>query len=174
MKYTIGLWLCLMITITGSAQQEQSLFIGPGFGFDHGGIGVKAEFQPEKHIGIFGGLGYNLAKVGANAGLIYNMLPAKRVTPVLTAMYGYNAVIEVTYLDGKDYGIYNGLTLGAGADVKLGRSRKSKLNANLLVPLRNSTFFGDYNFLRRNGEISQAMLPIAFSFGWNYNILYRR
>ena len=174
MKYAIGYLLCLIVSITAVAQKDQALYIGPGFGFDHGGIGLKAEFQPEKHIGIFAGAGYNLASIGANAGLIYNILPGNRITPVLTAMYGYNAVIKVTYLNGKDYGVYNGLTAGLGADFKLGRSQSNKINVNFLVPFRNSSFFSAYNNLRQNGEITQDMLPIAFSFGWNYNILYRR
>lgn len=174
MKYTISYLLCLVVSITAIAQKNQALYIGPGFGFDHGGIGLKAEYQPQKHVGIFGGAGYNLANIGANAGLIYNILPGKRITPVLTAMYGYNAVIKVTYLNGKDYGVYSGLTVGAGADFKLGRSQNNKINVNLLVPLRSSSFFGAYNNLRENGEITQDMLPVAISVGWNYNILFRR
>lgn len=173
-KHIISFWLFFVIAIGTSAQSDQSLFIGPGIGFDHGGFGAKLEFQPEKHVGVFGGLGYNLVGVGTNGGIIFNFLPEKRVTPVLTAMYGYNAVIQVTYLDGKDYGVYSGLTVGAGVDIKLGRSKKSKINVNLLIPFRNAAFFKDYNNLRQNGEIRQEMVPVAFSIGWNYNLLYRR
>lgn len=173
-KHAFSFWLLFVTAIGATAQNDQSLFIGPGIGFDHGGFGAKLEFQPEKHVGIFGGLGYNLAGAGANGGVIFNILPGKRVTPVLTAMYGYNAVIQVTYLDGKDYGVYNGLTAGAGIDIKLGRSKKSKINVNLLIPLRNAAFFNDYNNLRQNGEIKQDMVPVAISMGWNYNLLWRR
>lgn len=173
-KHIISFWLFFVIAIGTSAQSDQSLYIGPGIGFDHGGFGAKLEFQPEKHVGVFGGLGYNLVGAGTNGGIIFNFLPGKRVTPVLTAMYGYNAVIQVTYLDGKDYGVYSGLTAGAGVDIKLGRSKKSKINVNLLIPFRNAAFFKDYNNLRQNGEIRQEMVPVAFSIGWNYNLLYRR
>ncbi|MBW7941216.1 MAG: hypothetical protein H3C64_02210 [Candidatus Kuenenia stuttgartiensis] len=173
-KHIISFWLFFVIAIGTSAQSDQSLYIGPGIGFDHGGFGAKLEFQPEKHVGVFGGLGYNLVGAGTNGGIIFNFLPGKRVTPVLTAMYGYNAVIQVTYLDGKDYGVYSGLTVGAGVDIKLGRSKKSKINVNLLIPFRNAAFFKDYNNLRQNGEIRQEMVPVAFSIGWNYNLLYRR
>lgn len=88
--------LLLFIAFINSSK-SQTLFIGPGIGFDHGGIGVKAEFQPVKYVGIFAGAGYNLANVGVNAGIIYNVLPDKRVTPVITAMYGYNAVLKLKY-----------------------------------------------------------------------------
>ncbi|MBS1749806.1 MAG: hypothetical protein JST63_07875 [Bacteroidetes bacterium] len=174
MKHSIVLWLYLVIANVGTAQNNQALFIGPGFGFDHGGIGAKAEFQPVKYIGVFAGAGYNLANVGANAGMICNLLPNRRVTPVITAMYGYNAVMKVKYLNGTDYAVYNGLTVGAGVDFKLGRTEKSKINVSLLFPFRNAAFFKDYNNIRQNGVIEQEIYPVAFSFGWNYNILYRR
>lgn len=174
MKHSFILWLYLVIAIAGTAQNNQALFIGPGIGFDHGGIGAKAEFQPMKYIGIFAGAGYNLASVGANAGMICNLLPNRRATPVITAMYGYNAVMKVKYLNGADYAVYNGLTVGAGVDFKLGRTEKSKINVSLLFPFRNAAFFKDYNNIRQNGVIEQEIYPVAFSFGWNYNILYRR
>ncbi len=171
MKYTFCLLLGFVVSAAAFAQKQQSLYLGAGFGFDHGGIGVKAEYQPVKYVGFFGGFGYNFADVGANGGVIFNMLPDKRVTPVLTAMYGYNAVIKVEYLDGKDYAVYSGLTVGGGVDIKLGRRLdRHKLNVNLLVPLRNADFFRDYNYIRDNGEIKQEMLPVAISFGWNYNV----
>lgn len=166
MKYTFCLLLGFVVSFAAFAQKQQSLYLGAGFGFDHGGLGVKAEYQPVKHLGFFGGLGYNLADVGANGGVIFNLLPDKRVTPVLTAMYGYNAVIKVEYLNGNDYAVYNGLTIGGGVDIKLGRRlNRHKLNASLLIPLRNGDFFRDYNYLSENGEIKQGVLPVALSVG---------
>ncbi|MBW7891585.1 MAG: hypothetical protein H3C48_11295 [Chitinophagaceae bacterium] len=170
MKHSIVLWLCLVIANAGTAQNNQALFIGPGFGFDHGGIGAKVEYQPVKYFGVFAGLGYNLANVGLNGGIVYNILPDKRITPVLTAMYGYNAIMKVKYLNGTDYGVYNGITFGGGVDFKLGRNKKSKINVNLLIPLREAAFFRDYNHIRENGTIEQDIFPVAFSFGWNFAI----
>jgi len=171
MKYIFCLLLVFVVSSAAFAQKQQSLYLGAGFGFDHGGLGAKAEFQPTKYIGLFGGLGYNFANVGANGGIIFNILPDKRVTPVLTAMYGYNAVVKVEYLDGNDYAVYNGLTIGGGVDIKLGRHLdRHKLNVNLLVPFRNPDFFRDYNYIRENGEIKQEILPVAISFGWSFNV----
>lgn len=171
MKPLMPLFFFAFFMNAAQSQTAPSFFLGPGFGFDHGGIGIKAEFQPVKYIGVFAGAGYNLASLGANGGVIYNILPDKRVTPVLTAMYGYNAVLKVDYLDGgKEYSVYNGLTFGAGVDFKLGYSKRNKINVNLLVPLRNSTFFKDYNYIRQNGTITQEMVPIGISFGWNFAI----
>lgn len=170
MKYVVTLFFLVASCFTGNAQNGTAFFLGPGFGFDHGGIGVKAEFQPVKYVGIFAGAGYNLAALGANGGVIYNILPDKKITPVLTAMYGYNAVLKVQYQTRTDYGVYYGLTVGAGADFKLGQSRRSKINVNLLVPLRSSSFFKEYDNIRQNGTITQEIIPIGFSFGWNFLI----
>lgn len=168
MKYTTTFLLFFFIASAVTAQKGSALYFGPGFGFDHGGLGIKASYSPEKHIAVFGGVGYNLASVGVNGGLIYSIIPDKRVTPVLTAMYGYNAVIKTSYSNGaKDHMVYYGLTLGAGVDIKLGRSKENKININLLIPLRSSSFFNDYNYLRQNGSISQAMVPVGISFGWD-------
>ncbi len=172
MKYTMSYLLCLVISIAAIAQKNQTLYVGPGLGFDHGGIGLKAEYQPGKHIGIFGGAGYNLANIGANAGLIYNVLPDKNITPVLTAMYGYNAVIKVTYLGGgDDFAVYNGLTVGGGVDFKYGRNKRQKINVNLLFPLRSSSFYETYRHIEDNGEVQRPVYPVAVSFGWNYAII---
>lgn len=171
MKYTFCLLLGFVVSVAAFAQKQQFLYLGAGFGFDHGGLGVKAEFQPTRYVGLFGGLGYNFANAGANGGVIFNILPHKRVTPVLTAMYGYNAVIKVEYLNGKDHAVCNGLTVGGGVDIKLGRHLdRHKLNVNLLVPFHSADFFRDYNYIRVNGEIKQDMLPVAISFGWSYNV----
>lgn len=168
MKSTISFLLLLFISITTSAQKSQALYFGPGFGFDHGGLGIKASYFPEKHFGIFGGAGYNFATVGVNGGLMYSMMPDKRVTPVLTAMYGYNAVIKTSYSNAvKENVVYYGLTVGAGVDIRLGRSKENKLNINLLVPLRSAVFFEDYNYLHQNGTITQPIVPIGISLGWD-------
>ncbi|MGN6435692.1 MAG: hypothetical protein ACTHMM_04130 [Agriterribacter sp.] len=170
MKYIVSFFFLIAFCFNGNAQSGSAFYLGPGFGFDHGGIGIKAEYQPVKYIGVFAGAGYNLASLGANGGIIYNILPDKRVTPVLTAMYGYNAVLKVDYQTRTDYSVYNGLTVGAGVDFKLGHSKRNKINVNLLVPLRSSAFFKEYNYIRENGTITQEMIPIGISFGWNFLI----
>jgi hypothetical protein len=61
-------------------KNHKAFYLGAGFGFDHGGLGLKATFEPIKHLGLFGGVGYNLAGIAGNGGLIFNMLPASKVT----------------------------------------------------------------------------------------------
>ena len=175
MKYTISYLLCFVVSLTAFAQKDQALYIGPGLGFDHGGIGIKAEFQPGKYIGVFGGVGYNLANIGVNGGIIYNILPDNRVTPVLTAMYGYNAVLKVKYLGGgHDFAVYNSLTVGGGIDFKYGRTRRQKINLTLLFPFRSASFHSTYKHIKDNGEVQQPAYPVAVSFGWNYAIVSLR
>ena len=82
---------------------------------------------PVQYIGVFAGAGYNLANVGANTGVICNVLPDKRITLVITAMYGYNAVIKVKYLNGTDFGVYSGLTVGGGVDFSWAEAKKVSL-----------------------------------------------
>ncbi len=71
--------LCLLAVFDLYAQKKnQSLFVGPGFGLDHGGTGVKAEYQPLKYIGFFAGGGGDQVGISGNVGVIYNMLPDKK------------------------------------------------------------------------------------------------
>lgn len=157
------------------ATYAKALYVGAGFGFDHGGLGLKASFEPLKHLGLFGGVGYNLAGVAGNGGLIFNILPARKVTPTLIAMYGYNAVLQIksTGNNGetvKNSAMFDGLTFGAGLDVKWGR-QPQKISFSLLVPLRNHAFFDNYNYFKSVGyEFSPDIVPVAASVGWSMNL----
>src|SRR6478752_6768807 len=62
-----------------------STYLGIGAGLDYGGFGIKAEVVPSKYIGIFAGVGYNLADLSYNAGLSAKILPDKKVSPTIMA-----------------------------------------------------------------------------------------
>lgn len=168
-----------MISAICIAQKKQSVFVGAGIGLDHGGLGVKVEYQPIKYLGVFGGAGHNLVGFNGNGGLIYNILPKKNFTPLVTAMLGVNAAIKVDYLDdnGQPTGIkgkalYEGFTVGGGFDVKLGKKKSQKLNFMLLVPLRHGGFYWARNNLIQNGgTIKQDVYPVLLAAGWNINLL---
>ncbi|MCC7525475.1 MAG: hypothetical protein IT250_11680, partial [Chitinophagaceae bacterium] len=51
MKYTISFAISLFILISAYAQKKQAVFAGAGVGLDHGGLGLKVEYQPFKYLG---------------------------------------------------------------------------------------------------------------------------
>lgn len=179
MKSIITFILFIFSFTPASAQKKQALFVGAGAGLDHGGLGIKAEYQPFKYIGLFGGAGHNLIGFNGNGGIIVNILPHKNFTPVVTGMLGVNAAIVVDYLDEnrqptgqKGKALYEGFTVGGGFDLKIGKKKNQKLNFMLLVPLRHSGFWWQRNELIRNGgTITRDVYPVLVAAGWNINLL---
>ncbi|MDR2564154.1 MAG: hypothetical protein LBC98_09495 [Prevotellaceae bacterium] len=151
------------------AQSSEKFYLGPGFGFDYGGIGVKAEFLPVKNVGIFGGLGYNLASLGWNIGADYRITPDKKICPNLIAMYGYNGVLQLKGSSGSIVETHtsHSITFGAGIDVKVGQ-KGNKISIYLLIPIRSSEFMDVYNFYKDAGAIERELMPIGISIGYNF------
>lgn len=153
---------------SSSVHEFQRAYFGMGIGLDYGGLGVKGEFLPIKYVGIFAGAGYNIAKIGFNAGVSFKVLPDSKITPTAIGMYGYNAVIVVS--GASQYNkVYYGPTVGIGGELKVGR-KQNKLYAALLYPFRNTSFENDYEDLRHNPavNITQEKSPVTFSFGFNF------
>ena len=145
-----------------------SIYLGLGVGLDYGGLGMKAEFLPSKHIGIFGGAGYNLAELAWNAGLSVKILPDKKVSPTIIGMYGYNGVIIVKYeYSGiKEFNTYYGFTAGVGCEIK--NPGDQKLNFALLVPFRRQAYDDRIDELENIGvTFNPGSLPIALSLGYS-------
>lgn len=149
---------------------KNSLYLGFGVGFDYGGIGARLEYLPIKSLGIFGAGGYNLGGFGYNFGASVKLLPKAKVTPTITGMYGYNAMIKIK----SDYGFdnkvttYYGPTFGAGVEIKMGKA-KNKLAMSLLVPIRSSKFHDDYDYAKANYGLSDIS-PVGFSIGYNLSL----
>jgi hypothetical protein len=185
LKLKYLLFLLTTLSINNSFAQSKAIknelsteytntYFGLGIGFDYGAIGIKAEFLPSKYIGVFGGAGYALIDPAFNVGLSGKLLPDRNLCPTITAMYGYNAVIKIegsyspTVSGSK---IYYGPTVGAGAELKTGRTKKNKLSFGVWLPFRNSDFQKDYDGLKDAGyEFQQDILPVAFSIGFNFGI----
>jgi len=145
--YTIIILLCFF---NNQAHAQQKTFIGIGAGLDYGGLGIRAEFQPVKNIGIIGGVGYNLVDPAYNVGLSFKVLPQKKITPVVTAIYGYNAVIKIknpssggTFYSKSFYGP----SIGAGCEL-YNRSGKNKWAFEIFVPFRSSEFHDKHDELK--------------------------
>lgn len=173
MKIKIIIPALLFVTISckaqkGDKQTHPNFYAGIGLGLDYGGIGFKAEFLPVKSIGIFAGAGANLDKVGLNGGLSWKVLPDKKATPVVMAMYGYNAVIKI-----KGYGhlthTYYGSSIGAGYEIKT-KKNYNKWSFAIIIPFRSKEFEDRYNELQGLGfEFSPGKTPVLFSIGFNLN-----
>jgi len=149
---------------------EQSIYIGPGFGMDYGGFGAKVEYLPVKHLGVFGGVGYNLLSLGWNVGATFKMLPYKKVSPNLIAFYGYNGVTKTkgaSYYNMTSYSV----TVGANLDIAISR-KGHKISVGLFVPIRTDKFMDNYDAMKAdpNIEINNELLPIAISVGFNFRL----
>lgn len=167
------IYLVVFSLVMGSTAVAQSAvpraYVGIGAGFDYGGLGGKVEFLPQKHIGIFGGVGYNLLSLGWNVGASYKIIPDNTVSPDLMVMYGYNGVFRGSDRYTAQYNMISyGITAGIGLDVLTGASG-NKLSVGLLVPFRSHQFTENYHNVKDdpNVELKNNLLPVGVSFGYN-------
>lgn len=148
-----------------------NFYAGIGIGLDYGGFGFKAEFLPVKSIGVFAGAGANFDKVGLNGGLSWKILPEKKATPTIMAMYGYNAVLKVKGINNNVLfqKTYYGPSIGAGCDIKAGK-KDNKWSIAVIVPFRSKEFKDKYNQYKEAGvEFKPGIMPVLISIGYNLN-----
>jgi hypothetical protein len=145
------------------------VYLSVGLGVDFGGIGVNAMSMVTQNLGLFGGVGYNLNKVGMSGGLrLYLSKQDSRIRPFLVGMYGYNGVFIVKGRHDLDKTFY-GPTMGAGIDVKDWAS--NFWTFAVLVPVRGDDV-DDYKFYLQNNNIGikRDLKPVAFSLGYRIGI----
>ncbi|MDO5106593.1 hypothetical protein [Capnocytophaga sp.] len=164
--------LTLLFCVVGSAlyAQNQELYVGPGIGFDYGGIGGKIEYLPVKNFGVFGGLGFNFLTVGWNVGATYKIPVSRMVSVNPIAMFGYNGV-NVTFGKFPEYEkVSYGPSFGANVDIKFGK-RGNKLSAGLLIPVRSKAFNDVYKAMEKDSRlITTQLFPVAVSVGYNFKL----
>jgi hypothetical protein len=151
--------------------ENPKYYLGAGFGFDYGGFGLKFEYLPIRHLGVFAGGGYNLLSLGWNIGGTYKILPDKKISPNLMIMYGYNAVFHGSDAYSKQYEMTSyGVTAGANADIKIGK--KDKISVSLFIPVRSGKFRENYKKAENdpNMNLSSALVPVGFSIGFNFGL----
>ena len=105
--------------------------IGIGFGIDFVGMGGNLTLYPQKNIGIFGSVGYAFAGVGYNVGVKLRIISDKstsKISPFVSAMYGYNAAIVIVNATQ-----YNRMFYGN----TIGLSSFSLLNTGTTLTLKN-------------------------------------
>ncbi|MBI5218328.1 MAG: hypothetical protein HY958_05305 [Bacteroidia bacterium] len=142
--------------------------IGLGFGMDYGGFGARFAYLPVKHFAVFAAGGYVLIGFGYNAGISLRTLPDKKICPYISAMYGYNAVMQVT--GAPQYNkIYYGPSFSLGFEFRSSKL-KNYFNAELLVPIRSQEYESDIDALKRNPLIKITSLPppVGFSLGYHF------
>lgn len=150
---------------TNEQVKRPNFYMGFGLGLDYGGIGAKVEYLPVNFLGLFGGVGYNLEGIGYNIGLSLRALPAQRFRPLLTGMYGYNAVLIIKdqFDNIKDKTVYYGFSAGVGLEVDVNRKRTNKISAQVIFPFRNAQF--DKDAEKYNATYSPIAISVGFNFG---------
>lgn len=152
-----------------SNRKPPVIYGGIGGGLDYGGLGFKVEYLPVKNIGFFAGAGYNFHKLGVNGGLSWKIFTRTNSTPVLMAMYGYNAVIKVTFPFGNSTfsETYYGFSAGIGYDFSVGANR-NKISLAVVAPFRGTDFTNQYDAFKASGyTFSPDVSPILISIGFN-------
>lgn len=153
---------------TLSRPQYDRVAVGPGLGFDYGGIGVNLTAYPSENFAFFVGGGYALAGIGLNAGVKARFIPPKPnpvLFPFLTTMYGYNTAIVVTDASGLNK-LFYGPSFGLGLDIRPRPWRLGYFSCAVLVPIRGDDV--DNYIVRNNIELKSDLMPVGFSFGFRF------
>jgi hypothetical protein len=131
--------------------------VGFGGGLDYGGFGVRGSANLTKHLALFGGVGYALAGMGYNGGLLFIAKPKSVVSLTVSAMYGYNAAATNT----NNEKLYYGPSGAVGVRYLVGKAHTNFLHVSLIYPVR--TF-------DNTGVNTGDFFPVLASFGFNFGI----
>jgi hypothetical protein len=155
---------------SGGYEKENMVSLGIGLGMDHGGVGLNLAVYPEKHIGLFAGMGYAIIAPGFNAGLKLRLF-SDGVTPFVSAMYGYNAVISVQNASQHNKMFY-GITYGIGVDMRVNPEKNGFFSFGLLIPIRDKAVDKYMDDLQKKHNVSfkSGLLPIGLSFSYRFII----
>lgn len=146
--------------------------LGIGFGLDYGGMGFQLGFTAAKRLTFFAAGGYYKQSAGWNIG-IKTLLIAKTTVhafrPFVKAMYGTHSAIVIEGI-WESHEVYNGFTIGLGAEFRIGKKKVDGFDLDLNIPLRTQEFWSDYNeVLHRPGmQITVPAIPIAGSIGFHH------
>ena len=152
------------------SSQKGKTTLGIGLGLPYGGIGFNVGNNISKGLNLFGGIGYQLAGVGYNFGLIKSFPTNVQTEFYLAGMYGTNAVIVVDGASEFDK-LYTGASFGLGVKINSVKTEGNFWNLGLLVPIRSQEFKDDEEALRNNPDIIlQDILPFTIVVGYNFTL----
>ncbi|AFL82824.1 hypothetical protein Belba_0153 [Belliella baltica DSM 15883] len=172
-KYILLFTIPILFSLNSKAQNLSSTqgntSLGIGVGLPYGGIGLKINHNIKDHLSLFGGLGYNTLGLGANFGMNY-IFPTEKTTEFfLTAMLGYNAVINIENIP-EYQNTYYGLSIGPGIKLNSRRYEERYWDLGLLLPFRSSNYRNDLEALENNPNITIESKPFPVQIFVGYNI----
>lgn len=178
-KYILLFTIPFLFSLNSKAQNLSSTqgntSLGIGVGLPYGGIGLKINHNIKDHLSLFGGVGYNTVGIGANLGMNY-IFPTEKTTEFfLTAMLGYNAVINIENVP-EYQNTYYGLSIGPGIKLNSKRYEGRYWDLGLLLPFRSSNYRNDLEALENNPfiTIDSKPLPVQIFVGYNIPISSRK
>jgi hypothetical protein len=139
--------------------------LGPGYGLDHGGLGVKAAFRPVPCIRVFAAAGATLAGFGYNGGVEALLLPRAKFCPYALGMYGTNAVLSTRGTSGSNT-MYSGPSAGIGVAL---RTRLGHWTLAALLPFRSDEFETDRDLALRRTDLDVLVDPWPVLVGLGYH-----
>jgi hypothetical protein len=148
-------------TISRMVKQEYTAetAVGIGLGIDYGGLGMKLTLGATSTVSVFGGLGYNLHKIGYNAGLEFNFSPKTKTTGFLSAMYGYNAVLIQPTGSSSQSETFYGPSFGLGMKIR-SWANENFFSFQVIYPVRDEAFI--------NAPKAEKPWPVLISLGYHF------
>lgn len=156
------------------AEYHRNVDIGVGMlGVDYGGIiGLKVEYIPINHLGVFASIGVQLTGFAWQTGAIGYFIRKtnkKGFRPYGKFMFGTNAFIFV-----QDYTGYNssylGPSIGVGMEIRFGGARRSGMNFDLNFPFRSQEFKDDWENVKNLPGIEVVAEPWPFTISVGYHV----
>lgn len=153
-----------------SSRKSQTSF-GLGLGLPYGAFGARLASNLANHTALFGGLGYHIAGVGYNFGLLVSIPSESQTEFYLTAMYGTNGAIKVQGLDEYD-NVFTGPSFGLGVKVNSNRIEGNYWDFGLLLPITSSEFDEQETLVRNDPRVSgfTAASPVLIVIGYNFSL----
>jgi len=155
------------------AEFHRNVDIGAGFGLDYGGImGIKIEYIPLNHLGVFGSAGFQLSGFGWQLGAIGYFIRKtnkKGFRPYGKFMYGANASIYVSGMEELNE-IYLGPSFGVGMEIRFGGAKRSGINGDINFPIRSQQYKDDWDYVKNHPSLDVVSDPMPFTISIGYHV----
>ena len=175
-KYlTIAIILIFSTSVSGQhlASSKGQGAIGIGIGLPYGALGGKISYNVAEQTSVFTGIGYNLADVAYNIGLMYSFKSEKSREFYISGMYGRNAslIVEDFSPDGDFKESYLGPSFGAGLPAFSSKNEGSFWEVGLVVPIRSSDYNNDIDAIKNIPSIELTEpWPVLIVIGYNFGL----